>query len=406
MRNICLTDVCQVVEPFDENPFVGIKCDNNGIKVWFPVGFELGSNDDELRRNVLTLLQTLSNFTDRTDSEWKKESFDEHTGFPIYSYLYLIKDFLTNGYYVESEIKYNTAKKGKINWNRTIKTQRPYPASNGFVYLDFVVKDNSINQNELITLVHEFCVYRCFKKLGWLYTSFEPQEPRMDFDKELFKSVVMQSMSNTFNDKKRELFGHLLNVIEEEANEEVVSDFSYGTNRFEYVWEKMIDYVFGISNKEDYFPHSNWHLKSKDKQNSALEPDTIMIKDGIAFILDAKYYKYGVVENGSLPATSSIAKQIIYAEHIEDNKMTDEYGNVLKTYNAFLLPFSKNSKRFKTDKNFLYFGYADADWKSFEHDYEHIEGILVDVNYLMETCTRHSKRDIEELSQLIMESFE
>jgi hypothetical protein len=143
------------------------------------------------------------------------------------------------------------------------------------------------------------------------------------------------------------LFGHLLNVIDEESNEEVISDFSYGTTRFEYVWEKMIDYVFGISNKEDYFPQSNWHLRNREKQNSVLEPDTIMITDGVAYILDAKYYKYGVFENGSLPSTSSIAKQIIYAEHIEDNKMTDEYGNVLKTYNAFLLPFSKNSERFK-----------------------------------------------------------
>jgi hypothetical protein len=60
----------------------------------------------------------------------------------------------------------------------------------------------------------------------------------------------------------------------------------------------------------------------------------------------------------------------------------------------------------KSDKNFVYFGYADADWKSFENDYEHIEGIFVDVNYLMDNCIRHSKRDIEVLSQLIIESFE
>jgi hypothetical protein len=75
--------------PFDENHFVGIKCGNSGIKVWFPVGFELGRDDNELRRNVLSLLQTLSNFTDRTDSEWKKESFDEHTDF-LFIHIYLL----------------------------------------------------------------------------------------------------------------------------------------------------------------------------------------------------------------------------------------------------------------------------------------------------------------------------
>ena len=41
--------------------------------------------------------------------------------FPLQSYLYLIKDFFARGYYKEQEVSYKVAKKGKINWNRTIK---------------------------------------------------------------------------------------------------------------------------------------------------------------------------------------------------------------------------------------------------------------------------------------------
>ena len=221
MNEINLENICRNVDIYSKDSFVGIKCKEDNIEVIFPMGYRIGKNTDDIRRNILSLIKILSEFTKRTDSEWKRECKEDITKFPIYSYLYVIRDYLTNGYYAEKEIKYNVAKKGKINWNRTIKTQKLYPTENGFIYLDFVVKDNSINQNELITLVHEACVYRCFKKLGWLYTSFLPTRSRLGFDKKLFENVVIQSMAKTFNDKKRELFGHLLNVIKEFFNSHI-----------------------------------------------------------------------------------------------------------------------------------------------------------------------------------------
>ena len=59
-----------------------------------------------------------------------------------------------------------------------------------------------------------------------------------------------------------------------------------------------------------------------------------------------------------------------HAEYIEDNEMTDNDGRKLKTYDAFILPFSKNGKHFKTDKNYKYIGYADADWNDITLTYE------------------------------------
>ena len=41
-----------------------------------------------------------------------------------------------------------------------------------------------------------------------------------------------------------------------------------------------------------------------------------------------------------------------------------------------------------------------------KNDYEHVEGILLDINYIMDNCSRQSRADIEELSKLIIESFE
>lgn len=408
MANARLRDICREVDIYSDDSFVGIRYKRNGIEVVFPMGYEIGEDDDTVRRNILTLLYILSEFTEKAEADNKLQSQLNKSGFPVFSYIYLIRDFLANGLYVEKENNYTTAKRGKINWGKTIKTQKAYPSQGSLVYLDYIVKNSTINQNELITLVHEACLYRCFERIGWLYTSYKPPKPRLEFDKKFFETIVIQGISKTYNDKKRALFGHMLNVIREESNEDLLEDFTYGTYRFEYVWEKMIDHMFGIIDKDKYFPHSNWHILNGNKENSALEPDTIMIKDGIAYILDAKYYRYGVTNQPKhLPATSSISKQIIYAEYIEDKEMTDNDGRKLKTYNAFILPFSKNGKYFKTDRNYKYIGYADADWKShFDHDYEHVEGILMDINYLMENCSRQKQSDIDELAELIVSSFE
>ncbi|SER85570.1 LlaJI family restriction endonuclease [Lachnobacterium bovis] len=407
MDKFNLIDICKNVDLYSEDTFIGVKCENNTINVIFPIGFNIGENNNEVRSNILCLLQTLGKFSQSSNSVLKTPDEKKKKGFPLFSYLYIIKDYLLNGYYVEKEIKYKQAKRGKINWNKTIRTQKPYPVNNSFVYLDFVVKDLSINQNELITLVHQACVYKCFKKLGWLYTSYIPQRPKLKFDQKLFEIVVKQSLNQTFDDKKRMLFNHMLNVIADASEEDDMESFSFGTNRFEYVWENMIDYVFGIDNKEYYFPSSNWHLSGNSKKNSVLEPDTIMMKDGIAFVLDAKYYKYGVTAiPAHLPSTSSIAKQIIYAQYIEKNNMKDKDGNILKTYNAFLMPYSKNGKYFPTTKNYKYIGYADAEWEKFNNNYEHVEGILVDINHLMYSCVRNNREEINQLSDLILKSFE
>lgn len=73
-------------------------------------------------------------------------------------------------------------------------------------YLDFVVKKNTINEDELITLVHKYCVYDSFDKFGWLFTSFVPPEPKTGLSKKMMLSVVNDKLQNTFNDRNKQLF--------------------------------------------------------------------------------------------------------------------------------------------------------------------------------------------------------
>ncbi len=240
------------------------------------------------------------------------------------------------------EVIYNVSKRGKIDWNRTIKTQKPSIQDGQAFYLDFVTKRNSINENELITLIHEYCVFDSFEKIGWLFTDKLPSKPRLKFNYKLFKSVIREKLERTFNDKNKKLFRNMLAIIDYEGENNEQREYKYGTNRFEYVWESMIDRVFGIEKKEQYFPKTTWTLSERKYDNASLEPDTIMIVNNDVYVLDAKYYKYGVTRRPwDLPESTSINKQITYGEYIaEETKFKKIHGENFKTYNAFLMPYN------------------------------------------------------------------
>ncbi|MDY0410627.1 hypothetical protein [Paracerasibacillus soli] len=63
----------------------------------------------------------------------------------------------------------------------------------------------------------------------------------------------------------------MLAIIEFRNSADDPEEFYFGTNNFEYVWEKLIDETYGVSNKGYYFPKTNWKLRVGDRDNAALE---------------------------------------------------------------------------------------------------------------------------------------
>ena len=102
-----------------------------------------------------------------------------------------------------------------------------------------------------------------------------------------------------------------------------------------------------------------------------------------------------------LPNSSSISKQITYAEYISENKKFKEKLNNKNIYNAFLMPYSKENSLFKVDdkeKNYLNIGKALSEWKSNEKIYENIQGILVDIKDLMKNNISLPDKELMRLS--------
>ncbi|MBY6915760.1 LlaJI family restriction endonuclease [Clostridium botulinum] len=404
MLNVDIRDKCFVNTNYDNDTFVGIKCINGNISINFPLGFNISGDNTELRKDIILLISTLAANTKRKQSEILGQIRKyEETDFPIQAYMFIISDYYVRGYYKEREVQHAVSKNGKINWNRTIKTQKPYVQGNEVYYLDFVTKKNTINENELITLVHEYCVYNSFEKIGWLFTKNMPAKPKIKFNRKLFISVIKDKISCTFNDRNRVLFNNMLAIINYKGDAHASKNYKYGTYRFEYVWEKMIDKVFGIENKSDYFPKTIWTIKNKKHNNASLEPDTIMLLNNNVYVIDAKYYKYGETGKPSdLPESTSINKQITYGEYIsEEEKFRKIHGENMRVYNSFIMPFNAQKRRYSTENEFLYIGEAISSWKKNNKSYDRIQGILVDIKYLMKINVRQEESAIYKLAEII-----
>lgn len=399
-----LKDYCYVSDN-STNLFVGIKFIDGVPRVIFPHGYSIPTDDKECRKDIFRLIAVLKRFTEHNEGDNNSTEDDVIVKMPISSYQYLIQDFLAHGYYTEKEIRYVESLRGKINWKRTIQQEQAQIDGDNVVYLKFQVKTNQINDDNLITQIHRYCVYQSFYRFGWLYFSSDylPEKPQIKFNKKRFLNVLYDALNNTFNDTKRKLFQCMINIVLDQNEMVEVNSLAIGVNRFDPIWERLIDYVFGEEDKEKYFPHATWHIikNGKIEKSSALEPDTIMKLDDKIFVLDAKYYKYGVTGwTSDLPATSSIQKQITYGKRIAEHMNIVADANV---YNAFIMPYSSD------DENKIKFvSVGTADWEEYNCDtmnYAYVLGILLDTKWLITNYSKHNESEIERLADLIEKSL-
>ncbi len=339
----------------DNDNFVGIKFipakgeDRGEVKVFFPLGYNYTKNNDaenedrgtesrsQLKQEIFSLLTTIKHYNKATPSTKLFGTSDAAADFPFDAYLTIIKDFMQNGYYIENETRFKQAAMGKINWRRTIHKIKPLFQNGSPVYTDFIIKEKAIEKEKIITLIHEWCVYDAFIKFGWLFTQAIPHKPTIDIqerNKEHYITIVRKALSNTYNDRYKQLFTAILSILES-LRDKKENVFYYGTTNFQMVFEKLIDTAFGIPEceKEEYFPRANWELFTGLSYSSSLQPDTIMKieEENIIFVLDAKYYKYEV--DKSLPGAADISKQIVYGEHAYNVENED-------VYNAFIIPYN------------------------------------------------------------------
>ncbi len=400
-----LSDICIYNAKLEGKGFVGLVFENGNLKVYFPLGYRRSDNDGERRKDILNLISVLGSFMEKESSAEipKPENRQSESGFPIQAYLRIISDFFAHGYYQETETEYHKSLSGKINWRKTVKRIQPELVGNDLVFLNSITRKSQNNENELITRIHKYFVYESFFKIGFLFCRFLPEKPQIKYNSQLFRSVINLKLSKTYSDRNLVLFNDMKLIMDYlDSSDSSKNDYRYGTEEFEYVWERLVDRVYGVANKGDYYPHTEWHIGGRvfddddvDYKKNALRPDTIMlVEDEVGkeiFVLDSKYYKYGELRSPySLPGTDSIIKQVAYGKYVENNMDHPELrvdGN--KIFNAFILPYDS-----RDGKSPEVFGYAQTTYEENDRPYHKIYGVLLDVKDLM---YRHSRLDSEKM---------
>jgi len=416
----------------DNNAFVGVRIRNENIEFHYPESYDLSGIENvstikdikTFRRDMVDILHTISLAKTRTASVQKTEDGISTTkNFALMSYLWIIRDYISNGIYRNTEKIYRNNAKGKVNWKRTLATQ-PIISNGNIIYNNIVVEVRN-DCDDLITDAHKFCVYDSVRKAGWLFgfdeKAFFVPTPTNNLLKKYINTVKQES-KKTFDDAKKLRLNHMLKVLSGVDDSKQVAEIVYGVDKYHYVYERMVDAIFGnVTDITRYNPNASWFIMKgnsvfEEKEASSLRPDTIRIDPypktylyddttKTAYVLDAKFYRYGTTGlRTDLPETTSIQKQITYANHIKTNLQKEE--KIESIHNAFILPYNKNNNVFGFENTLEYIGFSKANWINHNDDTV-VHAFLLDTKHLISSWSRgNCKDDIDKLIHDIEEYVE
>lgn len=377
------------IVPVDKsNGFVGIKIDEGIVKVFVPRVFR---EDEDWKKDIRLFLKSIEIAKTKNTENINKGSNNTDNAWPIDSYLWLINDYLENGFYYNREKKISRSNSGKIEWKRTLQQVPIY--SDGNIIYDQLITSKMTPANDMITHIYKLCLRQSIDKIGWLFNyNFHIQIDQIVSIKEMIMRV-RKELNETFDDIKRIRFNHMLNILTTTEGDNMLSShYSYGITNYYYVFETMVDMLFdGITGdeKKKYDPNGYWQLNGQNRfLASRLRPDTILKRNDKTYILDAKMYQYGATHDRSkLPETQSLQKQITYGDFVSNNLRDKNIRNAfILLYNKCLKSFINDPGAIKyNDSNLVYFGYAYVDWRDDEdfQDYDNIYAFGIDFNYLL-----------------------
>ena len=388
-----------------DDSFIGLRIKGNDIHFFFPETYRFNIESDDTKNDVIDLLRTINIAKTSSFEPSKANNMTRvHGEFALMSYLWVIKDFLVNGFYVNREKTYKINQSGRIDWKRTMQTQ-PIVSRGNIIFPNIVVFSKNSVDNILVD-IHKYCVKKSIDFIGWLFnlnSAFIKVKLFNKSVKNLYIKTIKNELDKTFDDDKRIRLKHILNILVGLDANENNDEFVYGVDSYYYIFERMIDSIFGnVNNIKDFNPTAKWQLirnNYRETKSSGLRPDTILLKERNVFILDSKFYRFGYTgDEKDLPETTSIQKQLTYGDFIKNNVIKFEIDNI---YNAFLIPYDKERELFKSTDNIQYIGFAKSDWKDNVNDHELIHTFLIDLKHVIKTWNKLNHDD--EVNMLISE---
>lgn len=374
-----LKDMCYVeLETETNSDHIGITFNKENLKVIFPRGYHISSDDKNLKEDILILIKVFDKYVkSKKAKSCSEDEKDLTTGkgnnFSMTNAIWLLNDYEVNGLYKEYIHRYKVDKKGNINWSKTIKSTTPYISGNDLIYLDFVVKEKNNDINNIILLTQKYIIEKCIDIIGWLYPSIRIEGPnKLPYTHSVCINLLKKELRLVNIDKTKRLLIHMIDFLENDGHEKDINSFKeYKTKYFMNIWEDMLNDVLGNDDPSKYYPKAIWEIDGKETDASKLRPDIILNTNKKTYVIDAKYYKYGITKSiDHLPQSSDINKQMLYSEYIKKNKG-------IESYDAFILPYKSNTKN-----SFKFVG--NARLENGVYDKKKIVCILADTKDIMQ----------------------
>lgn len=360
----------------EKSGFVGIRENLEEIELCLPHGFNLPSDEKRMNYRIRKLLLCIEKARISTRINFSiKEDFI--STLPFSSYDWLIRDYIENNFFVQSEKISSTSGSGKINWKRTISGNPVFLDDR--IYYNELYKSSKLVFEDDFTYAHKACISISTRMLGWLY---DGMIYTFDFSIERLKGIsrnLRSIYSQYHDDRSKLLIRHLIKVIDSNTGASTLGGGKvFGTTKFEYVWEQMVFEAFNNVDKRNYNPTSSWNVLGERINNSSLVIDSIYSSINTTYIIDAKYYRFDVLfpQKYPLPGTTDIQKQITYAE----SYLSKHPNTIVK--NCFLIPFSAEDSN--CHDFFKCIGFSKNSWREENLEYAKVHLLLVDMNYLLD----------------------
>ena len=312
-----------------EYGYVGLDLETDSAKFVFPCRYlpddaDANTQKAEAKKLLLLIKRAQEEYYFGGDSEERTQFF---------SMMWLIRDYIENGYYTETERVIRRSPKGKIDWKHTVQKSRILVDRGNLIFRDFYTYRNMLDPGNTLTHIYKCCFGYSVRTIGFLYGISEAERSVFQMERasdvNYMCHVVQKEQNKSFNSYKKMLLSHLLTILKGAQGKLHAVSLYMHDSEFEYVFETLINEVFGTEDVSAFYNQYSYFLKTADGKEtryatSRLRPDTIMKllgEDGDEyFVIDAKYYNFGYSRKPKdLPQSSSITKQIGYAHYLSDH---------------------------------------------------------------------------------------
>jgi hypothetical protein len=321
----------------DSDSFVGLKIENNQVSFYFPIELEnFIKNDKKLALNFLKslTLKKVDNHSSLHEASFIN-SFE--------SFIWIINDFLHNGFKLKTIVETKLNQNGKINWTKTLRGTPIILPSNKYFLTNIYSQNHSFEIDELL-IIYKNCLSRASKIIGWLFDFYYTDDSLIDVDKSI--AFIMSLLNKAFKDNDRIKYVHILKILKlvDESNDSQL--LMYGVDEYNQIYEQLLrNLIQNSSINDDYFkPYGLWEVNGKKFKDSKMFPDIIFedLASNKTIVFDAKFYRPKKELPNGLPPTKDIQKQVIYGKFVK-NQYINTHKKDIQVYSAFILPSCNES---------------------------------------------------------------